>query len=116
MEAVVLVIHLLLALALVGLVLIQRSEGGGLGIGGGSGGLGGLATPGGTASLLTRATAFCAAAFFCTSLALGILAGQAGAERRVLTQALEAQAAAAVEAQAEPDAAAEPALPAVPVE
>lgn len=73
MENVVLVIHLMLALAIIGLVLIQRSEGGGLGIGGG--GMGGLATPKGAANMLTRATAFCAAAFFCTSLILGILAG-----------------------------------------
>lgn len=76
MEAVLLIIHLFLALAIIGLVLLQRSEGGGLGIGGGSGGLGGLATPENTANLLTRATAICAAAFFCTSLLLGILAGK----------------------------------------
>lgn len=78
MESVILVIHLFLALAIIGLVLLQRSEGGGLGIGGGGGGLGGLATPEGTANILTRATALCAAAFFCTSLLLGILAGQGG--------------------------------------
>ena len=65
-----------MALAIIGLVLLQRSEGGGLGIGGGGGGLGGLASPEGTANLLTRATAFCAAAFFCTSLLLGVLAGR----------------------------------------
>lgn len=76
MENVLLVIHLFLALAIIGLVLVQRSEGGGLGIGGGGGGMGGLATPKGTANFLTRATGICAAAFFCTSLALGVLAGQ----------------------------------------
>lgn len=74
MESVVLVIHLILALAIIGLVLLQRSEGGGLGIGGG-GGLGGLASPQGAASGLTRATAIAAALFFTTSLVLGILAG-----------------------------------------
>lgn len=73
MEHVILIIHLFLALAIIGLVLIQRSEGGGLGIGGG--GLGGLASPKGAANALTRATAFCAAGFFCTSLILGIFAG-----------------------------------------
>lgn len=62
MEHVFLVIHLMLALAIVGLVLLQRSEGGGLGIGGG-GGMGGLATPQATANALTKATAFCAACF-----------------------------------------------------
>jgi preprotein translocase subunit SecG len=73
MEHVILIIHLFLALAIIGLVLLQRSEGGGLGIGGG--GLGGLASPKGTANALTRATAICAGLFFCTSLLLGIYAG-----------------------------------------
>lgn len=76
MENVVLVIHLILALAIIVLVLIQRSEGGGLGIGGGSGGgMGGFATPKGTASVLTKMTAFFATCFFITSLTLAILAG-----------------------------------------
>lgn len=75
METVVLIIHLLLALSIIGLVLLQRSEGGGLGIGGGSGGIGGLASAGTTANVLTRATGFLAAAFFCTSLTLAVLAG-----------------------------------------
>lgn len=74
MENVLLVIHLLLALAIIGLVLIQRSEGGGLGMGSG-GGLGNFATPRATANALTRTTGWCAAAFFVTSLVLGILAG-----------------------------------------
>ena len=84
MESVILVIHLFLALAIIGLVLLQRSEGGGLGIGGGGGGgggLGNLATASGTASFLTRATGICAAAFFCTSLALGIMAGSHSAAK-----------------------------------
>ncbi len=77
MESVVLVIHLFLALAIIGLVLLQRSEGGGLGIGGGSGGgLGNFASAQGTANALTKVTAICAGLFFCTSLFLGILAGQ----------------------------------------
>ena len=78
MENVLLVIHLFLALAIIGLVLLQRSEGGGLGIGGGGGGggLGGFASAKSTANALTKATSICAAAFFCTSLLLGILAGQ----------------------------------------
>jgi preprotein translocase subunit SecG len=76
MEAIVLVVHLLLAVALVGVVLLQRSEGGGLGIGGGGGGgMGGFMTTRGTANLLTRTTAILAAAFMCTSLLLALLAG-----------------------------------------
>ncbi len=103
MESVLLVIHLFLALAIIGLVLLQRSEGGGLGIGGGSGGLGGLASPEGTANLLTRATAFCAAGFFCTSLLLGILAGRS-AQPVGLMDAIE-NAPAAIEAPVETPAA-----------
>ena len=76
MESVILVIHLILALSIIGLVLLQRSEGGGLGIGGGSGGLGGLASAKGTANALTKMTGLCATGFFITSLSLGVLAGQ----------------------------------------
>lgn len=75
MELVVTVVHLLIALALVGVVLVQRSEGGGLGLGGSSGGMGGFMTARGTANLLTRATAGLAAAFMVTSIVLAILAG-----------------------------------------
>jgi preprotein translocase subunit SecG len=70
METVIIVIHLMVVLALVGVVLLQRSEGGGLGIGGGSG----FMTARGAANALTRATAILAAAFFATSLTLSIMA------------------------------------------
>ncbi|TPI39053.1 preprotein translocase subunit SecG [Mesorhizobium sp. B3-1-9] len=70
METVLIVVHLMVVLALVGVVLLQRSEGGGLGIGGGSG----FMTARGAANALTRATAILAAAFFVTSLALSIIA------------------------------------------
>lgn len=70
MQTIVIVIHLLIVLALVGVVLIQRSEGGGLGIGGGSG----FMTARGAANALTRTTAILAIGFFITSLALGIMA------------------------------------------
>ncbi len=70
MQTVLIVIHLMIVLALVGVVLIQRSEGGGLGIGGGSG----FMSARGTANALTRTTAILAALFFITSLALGVLA------------------------------------------
>ena len=75
METLVLTIHILIALALIGSVLLQRSEGGGLGIGGGSGAGGGFMTARGTANLMTRVTAILATAFFATSLLLAILAG-----------------------------------------
>ena len=76
MQHVIIVIHLMLVLALIGVVLLQRSEGGGLGIGGGGGGGGGgFMSSRGTANVLTRATAILAGLFFCTSLILSILAG-----------------------------------------
>ncbi len=70
MHTILIVIHLMVVLALVGVVLLQRSEGGGLGIGGGSG----FMTARGAASVLTRTTAILAAAFFVTSLGLSLLA------------------------------------------
>jgi preprotein translocase subunit SecG len=72
MQHVIIVIHLMLVLALIGVVLLQRSEGGGLGIGGGGGG---FMSSRGTANVLTRATAILAGLFFVTSLLLSILAG-----------------------------------------
>ena len=75
METLVLTIHILIALGLVGSVLLQRSEGGGLGIGGGGGAGGGFMTARGTASLMTRLTAILAACFFATSIILAIIAG-----------------------------------------
>lgn len=72
---VLLVVHMMIAAALVGVVLLQRSEGGALGIGGGGGG-GGFMTGRGTANLLTRVTAGLAAAFFATSIALTLMANQ----------------------------------------
>ena len=75
METLVLTIHILIALALVGSVLLQRSEGGGLGIGGGGGGGGGFMTARGTANMMTRITAILAACFFVTSIILAIMAG-----------------------------------------
>lgn len=74
LQPIIIVIHLLIVIALVGVVLIQRSEGGGLGIGGGSG----FMTARGAANALTRTTAILAAAFFATSLILGVLAHRGG--------------------------------------
>ena len=73
MAAVVLAVHLLLAIFLIGVVLMQRSEGGALGMGGGGGGGGGLMTSRGAGNLLTRATAIIATLFMLTSLGLAVL-------------------------------------------
>ncbi|MEK9960595.1 MAG: preprotein translocase subunit SecG [Rhodobiaceae bacterium] len=75
MQTLILTIHILIALALIGAVLLQRSEGGGLGIGGGGGAGGGFMTARGTANMMTRVTAILAACFFGTSLILAIMAG-----------------------------------------
>ncbi|MHC5306866.1 preprotein translocase subunit SecG [Bartonella sp. LJL80] len=69
MQTVLIVIHLLIVIALVGVVLIQRSEGGGLGIGGGSG----FMTARGTKNALTRLTAILAICFFATSIILVVV-------------------------------------------
>ena len=98
---VLLVVHILIAIALVGVVLIQRSEGGGLGIGGGT--AGGFMTTRGTANLLTRTTAVLAGLFMLTSLGLAILASRShGPARSIL------------DAPAAPAAPAQPAAPSVP--
>jgi preprotein translocase subunit SecG len=83
MEAFILVIHLILAIAMVGVILLQRSEGGGLGIGGGSGG-GGFMSGRDTANLLTRATAVLATGFVATSLTLAILASNSSKQGSIL--------------------------------
>jgi len=109
MQAVILVIHLLIAIALVGVILIQRSEGGGLGIGGGT--MGGMMTARGTANLLTRTTAILAAAFMTTSIILAIMSG-APSQPRSLIDSLPANS---QPAPAAPAAPAQPAQPAPPV-
>ncbi|MEM7399026.1 MAG: preprotein translocase subunit SecG [Pseudomonadota bacterium] len=76
MSTVILLIHVMIAIALVGVILLQRSEGGALGIGGGGGGGGGAGFMTGRSAgdALTRTTAILAACFFATSLTLSILA------------------------------------------
>lgn len=78
MQTVILVIHLIIALALIGVVLMQRSEGGALGIGGSSSAGGNLFSARGVGNALTRTTAYLAVAFFATSIALTLLATRGG--------------------------------------
>ena len=73
MQTLVIVVHLMIVTTMIGVVLLQKSEGGGLGMG--SGGAGGFLSSRGTANVLTRTTAYLAGAFFATSLLLSILAG-----------------------------------------
>ncbi len=90
MQHVVIVIHLMLVLALIGVVLLQRSEGGGLGIGGGGGG--NFMSSRGTTNVLTRTTAILAGLFFVTSLVLSILAGMNRAPTSILQGGTQAPA------------------------
>ena len=73
MITVILIIHIILALSIICAVLLQKSEGGGLGIGGSGGAGGGFMTARGTANLLTKITAFLGACFFLTSILLALL-------------------------------------------
>jgi preprotein translocase subunit SecG len=108
MDTIILVIHMLIGVALVGVVLLQRSEGGLGGLGGG-GGMGSLLGNRQTANLLTRATAALAGLFMVTSVSLAILAGSHGGEGAIVEEA----PAAAHETQAVPETT-QPAAPAVP--
>lgn len=103
MIGVILVIHVLIAIALIGVILIQRSEGGALGMGSGTGG---LMTARGSANLLTRVTAGLAVCFFATSIGLAILAGSNSAPRSIVDQSRTA-----APAPAQPDV---PQLPSLP--
>jgi preprotein translocase subunit SecG len=84
LSTILLIIHLFVTLALIGVVLIQRSEGGGLGIGS-SQGMGSFMSGRGTANLLTRTTAILAVIFMGLSLTLALLnRGTSGSTRSIL--------------------------------
>ena len=83
MTAILLTLHLLICIAMVAVILLQKSEGGALGIGGGGGGggggaMGGILSNRAAGNLLTHVTAGLAVAFFATSLTLALLAGDRG--------------------------------------
>lgn len=87
MSTVLLIVHLFVTLALIGVVLIQRSEGGGLGIGT-SQGMGSFMSGRGTANLLTRTTAILAGIFMLLSLTLALMnRGTAGPTTSILDSA-----------------------------
>ena len=78
------VIHVAIAVALVGVILLQKSEGGALGMGGG--GMSGFMTGRSTANLLTRTTAILAVAFFTTSVLLVVLSSRGGSSGSLIDQ------------------------------
>ncbi|NBX65667.1 MAG: preprotein translocase subunit SecG [Proteobacteria bacterium] len=114
MQEVILVVHLLLALVIIGLVLIQRSSGGGLGVGGGAGGMGDFASARSTANALTKATTICALLFFATSISLAVIAKNSGARKGLLESYETPAAAAAPVMPAAPTDAVAPAAPQAP--
>lgn len=114
-----LVVHALIALALVTVILLQRSEGGGLGIGGGTGG--GMVSVRGAANLLTRATTVLAVLFIGTSILLAVLAAGTSKPKAVDTSLVPVAGAVAPAAPAAPADEAAPAqlpglLPAAPTD
>ena len=102
MTQVILVIHVLLAISMICVVLLQRSEGGALGIGGGGGFMSGRST----SNLLTRATAVLAGLFMLTSLSLTIMAGNRGDQPSIVDE---------IQTESTTEAPAEPASPSVPI-
>lgn len=101
MATLLLILHLFVTLALIGVVLLQRSEGGGLGIGS-SQGMGSFMTGRGTANLLTRTTAWLAGIFFALSITLAVMNRGGSGPRSILESPPPASAPAA------------PVVPAVP--
>jgi preprotein translocase subunit SecG len=90
MQQVLIVIHLIIVVGLVGVILLQRSEGGALGGLSGGGGVSGFLTGRGQANVLTRTTAILGTAFFATSLVLAIVAGAHRAPKSILDNAAPA--------------------------
>ena len=89
MTAVLLIIHVLIAAALTGVILMQRSEGGALGIGGG--GPGGMMSGRGAANLLTRITMILGALFIGNSILLAIISGVTASSGSVIDRVGETQ-------------------------
>ena len=86
MQNVVLVIHVLACIAMTGVIMLQRSEGGALGIGGGGGG---LMTGQGVTSALVRTTMIFGGIFFITSLSLNVLANYTAGGESIIDEAAE---------------------------
>jgi preprotein translocase subunit SecG len=112
-QAILIVVELVVAVALVVTVLLQRSEGGALGMGGGGSGLGGLFSPRGAADTLTRTTAVLAVLFFLTCLALNLLALH-GRERKSILDSPAAPPTTTLPVQKPSTPPAKPAGPVVP--
>ena len=111
MTTVIIVVQLIVAVALIGVILVQKSEGGALGMGGG--GMSGFMSGRSTANLLTRTTAILAAVFFATSIGLALLANSQRAQHSIIDQGPVSSTPVAPIA---PNAPTQPAAPAAPAE
>src|SRR5215467_7671128 len=109
MQALLIVVQLFVSVALIVVILLQRSEGGALGMGGGGSGLGGLFSPRGAADTLTRTTGILAILFFLTCLGLSLISLRGRNETSILDTSAPTQT-----APAKPAAPATPQAPAVP--
>ncbi|MFN3232740.1 MAG: preprotein translocase subunit SecG [Alphaproteobacteria bacterium] len=88
MQPIILVIHLVLAIALVVVILMQRSEGGAANLtGGGGGGMGGFMSVRGAGNFLTKLTTYLAMAFIATSLILAVFAGSDAGPASIMEEA-----------------------------
>jgi preprotein translocase subunit SecG len=112
MQTVLVVLQLFVSIALIVVVLLQKSEGGAFGMGGSGSGLGGLFSPRGAADTLTRATTILGILFFLTSVALTILSQHGGAVRPA--SILDSPATAPASSPAAPAPAKAPSVPTVP--
>ncbi|HTT99506.1 MAG TPA: preprotein translocase subunit SecG [Rhizomicrobium sp.] len=84
MQSVLIVVELFVSAGLILVIMLQRSEGGALGMGGGGSGLGGLFSPRGAADTLTRTTGILAVLFFLTCMGLNLIALRGHDERSIL--------------------------------
>jgi preprotein translocase subunit SecG len=92
MQKLLIAVHLIVTVLLIGVVLMQRSEGGALGIGGGNSS-GNIFSARGAGNALTRATAILAAAFFLTSISLAVLVTRGGTGNSILDRIVPSQSA-----------------------
>ena len=113
MQTILIVAELFIAIAMVVSVLLQRSEGGALGMGGGGSGLGGLFSPRGAADTLTRTTTILAALFFLTCLGLNLLSLH-GRDQKSILDSQTSTSAPIRTLPASPTPAQRPLLPSVP--
>lgn len=89
MEVAILVVHVIAALAIIGLVLLQHGKGADMGAAFGSGSAGSVFGSSGSANFLSRTTAIVATIFFVTSIGLTIVSSKKTTDKGIMTQPME---------------------------